>query len=1232
MKQKWKRFLSVVLMFVTLVTSVPIYASVNDTPGTSTENSEESMDPSADDIVEFNLIYEDVSNEGVSLASLNNSEELMIHSVRFDRYWRGNVITSPSTKLNLCMSIKYVANDGANNVDTDGNARMAYCLEWQKGSPNADMTMKNKWTNMNVHYAMYYGCMYMDKTCRNPAYSAQTGDWRDDYVVTQVAIHILNNEFTLDEGIAAINEADPEAALAKEPGLTNLRGVQTPSAETKTKVANAVRKLVADARNSANYAGWDLNDGWMKLNDSTTTYDVTGYQDTWTKSSDGNYYSGGDFHITFNSINGHDMRDQISTVDIAVPSGVNVKKADAKTYSDFDLYISESQYREWAKTGKDIPVTVKITIPAWWGCAVYEAKDTTIQDMCLQNYVRSSGTYTVSKTVTLHIPQESQPFKLEVTKKDSLTGEGIEGCEFTVYEYNPNNSKYVALGKLGWDSSAKKYTSDSNSQLKSVLLADYSDIGNKGKFKIVETSVPNGYVPASAWSKEFVVTQSDSGQTIKFTYTAENDPTRVLIKKVDENGNTITGAHLEIYDPDNKKVAEFDSTSAGVEVDKLVVGKTYTLKETTVPAGYVKSNDVTFTVQDTKDVQTVTMTDKWTVTKFDKQLYSDKITYVPGASLELRTDKNNASSVVTTVTGTKVQWTSGSGNQTFYGIKPGTYWLVETKAPDGYATADPVQVTITASTDNKAALYNDKTKILIKKVDENGNTITGAHLVVYDASNNKIKEFDSTSSGVQIEGLLVGKKYTVKETTVPDGYVKSADVSFTVSDTDEVQTVTMTDKWTVTEFHKLLLSNRSTYVPGASLELRTNKTNANSVVRTVDGMQVKWVSGSGKQTFYGIKPGTYWLVETKAPTGYVTSEPVQVTVTSSLTNTATMYNDPTHVLIRKVDENGVAIVGARLALYNSYGKKINEFVSTAAGVEIQLLEVGKQYTLKETVVPDGYVKADDVTFTVRDVSGMQDVTMTDPWTKTDFTKLSLADRTTFVSGASLELRTNKDKANSVVTTITGTKVQWISGSGKQTFYGIKPGTYWLVETKTPTGYALSDPVQVTITASRNNTGIMYDLPYADLTVVKRIRADHINFANGNPTFIFTVKGNDLLGNYHEYSEFFEFTKDYVQRNTGSDGYVSLSYTWKSIPVGTSYNVMENDTNRYYLTDVTSRDSNVSIRRLKNSAYGVRPEDTFRVTTNLQTKLTGTTITFTNVKKAWGNWGHNAVVKNTVKVV
>lgn len=1232
MKLKWKEILSIVLLFFTIFTSISIYASTNEITDPSKAGAVGIIKPPNDAETLCTLVKQ---KEGVSLAAVDNSSDLTIKHQRYDVYWNKNVTnTTPSGTINLAMGLKWIDNDGT-NPDANNKWRMVYCLEWQKSAPTSDMTFNDKWTNRKVHYAIYYGCMYWGETCRYSGYSANTGDWRDDYVVTQTAVHVLNDEFTLDQAKAAINNAGPQTALAKQPGLTFLQGVASPSAATKTKMVAAVEKLVNDARNNANYTGWD-SDGWFKLTDSNTTYDVTGYQDTWTKNSDGNYYSGGDFHITFNSYYGYDMRDQIDRVDITVPSGVSVKKKDNKTYSDFDLYISENQYNEWSATGKDIPITVTTTLHAWWSCAVYEPRDTNLQPVGFITWTNRGGNYTAKKTITLHIKQDPtkapKPVKIEVSKTDSLTGEGLEGCEFTVYEYNPSNGKYVSVGKLGWDSSAKKYTSEANTSLNNSLRAKFTVDGNQGKFKIVETSVPAGYVPSSAWSKEFTVSQSDTSSTVKFNYDVKNAPTRILIKKADENGNTITGAHLEVYDSNNNKVTEFNSTSSGVEIDRLVAGKTYVLKETDVPAGYVKSNDVTFTVNDTKDVQTITMTDKWTVTTFDKQLYSDKLTYVNGAALELRTDKDNAGSIVTTVTGTKVQWTSGTGNQTFYGIRPGTYWLVETKAPDGYATADPMQVTISASTSNHAALYNDKTKILIKKVDENGNTITGAHLVVYDSSNNKVGEFDSTSAGVQLEGLLVGKNYTLKETVVPAGYVKSNDVTFTVQDTKDVQTVTMTDKWTVTEIHKQLLSDRTTYVTGASLELRKDKSNANSVIRTVDGIQVKWTSGTGKQTFYGIKPGTYWMVETKAPDGYVTSEPVQVTVTSSLTNTAVMYNDPTHMLIRKVDENGNPIIGARLQLYDGSGNKIREFDSTADGVEIQLLVVGKQYTIKETAVPAGYVKADDVTFTVKNVSGMQDIIMTDPWTLTEISKLSLADKKTFVSGALLELRTNKDDPDTIVTTVTGTKVQWTSGSGKQSFYGIKPGTYWLVETKTPAGYALSDPVQVTVTASRANTGIMYDLPYAELTVVKRLRADHINFSNGNPTFIFTVKGNDLLGDYHEYSEYVEFTKDYVQKNTGSDGFVSISYTWKSIPVGTSYNVMENDTNRYFLADVTSQDTNVSISRLKTSAYGVRPEDTFRVSANLQAKPTGTTITFTNTKHAWGDWGHNTVVKNTVKVV
>ena len=179
---------------------------------------------------------------------------------------------------------------------------------------------------------------------------------------------------------------------------------------------------------------------------------------------------------------------------------------------------------------------------------------------------------------------------------------------------------------------------------------------------------------------------------------------------------------------------------------------------------------------------------------------------------------------------------------------------------------------------------------------------------------------------------------------------------------------------------------------------------------------------------------------------------------------------------------------------------------------------------------------------------------------------------------------------------------------------------------------LSEPVQVTIEESLTNTAAMYDLPYTDLTVIKKNRADHINFANGHPIFVITVKGNDLLGNSHEYSEFYEFTKEYVKQHTESDGYVSVKYTWKGITAGSAYEVTEDDVNRYYLSQVSSENDNVSIERLQESAYGVRPDDTFRVIADLQSRLTGTTITFENEKYTWGDWSHNAIVKNTIQII
>lgn len=87
---------------------------------------------------------------------------------------------------------------------------------------------------------------------------------------------------------------------------------------------------------------------------------------------------------------------------------------------------------------------------------------------------------------------------------------------------------------------------------------------------------------------------------------------------------------------------------------------------------------------------------------------------------------------------------------------------------------------------------------------------------------------------------------------------------------------------------------------------------------------------------------------------------------------------------------------------------------------------------------------------------------------------------------------------------------------------------------------------------------MKDMRYADLTIVKKIKASDITWAHGNPTFIFTVKGKDINGKDRTFQNYVEFTENYVNSHTDGQGYVELSVTWNKIPVGEDYTVTEQD--------------------------------------------------------------------------
>ena len=188
------------------------------------------------------------------------------------------------------------------------------------------------------------------------------------------------------------------------------------------------------------------------------------------------------------------------------------------------------------------------------------------------------------------------------------------------------------------------------------------------------------------------------------------------------------------------------------------------------------------------------------------------------------------------------------------------------------------------------------------------------------------------------------------------------------------------------------------------------------------------------------------------------------------------------------------------------------------------------------------------------------------------------------------------------------------GSGKGFLYD----TY-LVEEQSCTankGYILeSFEVTINENGATVDKGTLQNLPKTkQITLTKRIKASDINFKNGDPIFILKLTGTDYAGKSHTYYRQVRFDAATVKKNTGSDGYVSLSEVFKDIPMG-DYVATEEETGRYKLSTLTSQGGTVSGEHV---TFNMTPaNDTYNAT-------------FTNFKYDWQYYTHTDVVDNKLQ--
>ena len=465
-----------------------------------------------------------------------------------------------------------------------------------------------------------------------------------------------------------------------------------------------------------------------------------------------------------------------------------------------------------------------------------------------------------------------------------------------------------------------------------------------GKYHLKELTTIDGAV-LDKTEYEVIFEQKD---TVTKEYVVEKDienkTTAIEVSKTDITGEKeLVGAKLTITDENNEVIDSWVSTEKTHKIEGLVVGKEYTLKEETAPNGFVVATEIKFRVENTTEIQKVTMIDK-VVTMTKQDIGGNE---VEGAELQVIDEDNNIVD----------EWTSTKEPHRINNLVEGkTYTLIEQYAPDGFVISNEIKFTVTTDKETQEVKMIDKV-LEISKQDIAGNELEGATLVVTNTkTKNIVDKWVSGKEPHKVNGLIENEEYILHEEIVVDGYVKATDVKFTVTSDKETQKVIMIDK--------VLEVIKTDLVTGEEIE------GAELKVIDEDGNVIdEWTSSKEPHKVVGLEENkTYKLVEITAPYGYEITEEIEFTVSEDKeTQRVEMKDMPIlqNVKLVKVDSNTKETIKDKFTfgIYEDAEctKLIKEVKSDKekGTVLFKDLRYGTYY-IKEIAAPKGYVLSDKV--------------------------------------------------------------------------------------------------------------------------------------------------------------------------------------------------------------------------------------------------------------------------------
>lgn len=647
-----------------------------------------------------------------------------------------------------------------------------------------------------------------------------------------------------------------------------------------------------------------------------------------------------------------------------------------------------------------------------------------------------------------------------------------------------------------------------------------------GTYSITEIAPPVGYTLDPATYTVEVEGHTAAGEEVAFI--AKNYQTKVKLNKVDEKGIQLEGAEFSILGAEGKRAVKFKKegsvytysedgdvtaiTAGNAEIVGLPVGS-YILRENNAPANYVSLEDIRFRVR---------------ADLYDKalELTVENLPHEKGiAVLKESPDGTRLKGAVFTLykaDNTEVEkvTTNKAGVALFTGLNPGSYYIKETAAPEGYKPLDKrFDFIIDANGDLRGdgfsgeGLYTLIVKnspleygFKVKKVSTNDEKLVlpGAEFRILGGGLDRT--YTTGADGLTEQITLPIGEYTLTEMKAPEGYVINGAGRHISVKADGIYL----DGGKLGEGAAITIRNAP-----VNFKLRLVKVDADTnqplanvafILKGKYGGTHSLITGSnGITDTISLAPGEYTLSEVAAAEGYaiplngwgftVTEGTVQqVTNTSEVTEwsfkrgllTLTLKNSRIYggLTIEKTDgKDGSALAGAEFTVAGSDGTPLtfiknngryeaatgegaSSTIATDANGKAYItgLKFGN-YAVTETKAPEGYVLKGD-RHSIAISRQQTEVTLRlkndKAMYKVTAIKHDAGENGKLLVGAEFTLYSAEGAVVAkAVTGYDGTAV-----------FEVPEGKYKLIETRAPAGYQLSGDFvrEITVNAVRGAVG------------------------------------------------------------------------------------------------------------------------------------------------------------------